>query len=284
MTRPTRDDVTPSTIGSAAARIAGVAALVSTLLGAPALAQPHKGAPEPAANGARPVLVFAAASLQTALNAVAREWARDTGKKATFSFAASSALARQLEQGAPGDLFASADVAWMDWAQGRGLVRDGTRRTLLANSLVLVEPVQEAPTPLAITPGFPLAAAIGGSRLAMGNPQSVPAGRYAREALTSLGVWSDVAARIAGAENVRAALGLVARGEARFGVVYATDARTEPRVRVVGAFPAGSHEPIRYPFALTAGSAHPDAAAFLDYLGSPAAIRVFEAEGFTVLR
>lgn len=232
----------------------------------------------------RPVVVFAAASLQTALTAIAVAWQRETGKRATFSFAASSALARQLEQGAPADLFASADLDWMDFVEQRRLIRPGTRRTLLGNSLVLIEPASEAPSTLAIAPGFPLAAAIGSSRLATGNVQSVPVGRYAQAALTTLGVWQDVAPRVAGADNVRAALALVARGEARFGIVYATDARTEPRVRVVGAFPAGSHPPVAYPVALAAGSTHPDAAAFLAYLSSPAATRIFEAEGFTVLR
>ncbi|MEJ1158431.1 molybdate ABC transporter substrate-binding protein [Prosthecomicrobium sp. N25] len=231
----------------------------------------------------RPVLVFAAASLQTALQAVAARWTAETGRAVTFSFAASSALARQLDQGAPADLFASADLDWMDWAEKRGLIRKETRRTLLGNSLVLVTRA-DTPADLTIAPGFPLAAAIGESRLATGIPESVPAGKYAREALTALGVWAEVAPRIAGAENVRAALALVARGEARFGIVYATDARSEPRVRVVGVFPASTHAPIVYPFALTAASANPDAAAFLEYLASPAARPVFEAEGFVVLK
>jgi molybdate transport system substrate-binding protein len=232
----------------------------------------------------RPLVVFAAASLQTALTAIATDWQRETGKRVTFSFAASSALARQLDQGAPADLFASADLDWMDFAEQRRLIRAGTRRTLLGNSLVLIEPVGEPPAALTIAPGFPLVAAIGSSRLATGNVQSVPVGRYAQAALTALGVWTEVAPRIAGADNVRAALALVARGEARFGIVYATDARTEPRVRVVGTFPAGSHPPIAYPVAVTAGSTHPDAAAFLAYLASPATVRIFEAEGFTVMR
>lgn len=232
----------------------------------------------------RPLVVFAAASLQTALTAIAADWQRDTGKRVTFSFAASSALARQLDQGAPADLFASADLDWMDFAEQRRLIRTGTRRTLLGNSLVLIEPASEPPAALTIAPGFPLATAIGSSRLATGNVQSVPVGRYAQAALTALGVWTEVAPRLAGADNVRAALALVARGEARFGIVYATDARTEPRVRVVGTFPGGSHPAIAYPVAVTAGSIHPDAGAFLAFLASPAAVRIFEAEGFTVLR
>jgi molybdate transport system substrate-binding protein len=244
---------------------------------APLAALPARAEPE------RPVLVFAAASLQTALIAIGADWQRATGKRVTFSFAASSALARQLDQGAPADLFASADVDWMDWAEQRNLIRADIRRTLLGNALVLIEPAAEPATALPIGPGFPLAAAIGASRLATGNPQSVPAGRYAQAALTALGVWDPVRPRVAGVDNVRQALALVARGEARFGIVYATDARTEPRVRVVGTFPAASHPPIVYPFALTRRTQHPDASAFLAYLGSPPAVGRFAAEGFSIL-
>lgn len=236
------------------------------------------------AQEARPVLVFAAASLQTAFNAIAAEWQKETGGKITFSYAASSALARQLEQGAPADLFATADLDWMDWAQQRSLIRPETRRTLLENTLVLIEPADRPATPLKIGPGFALAEALGDGRLATGQVQSVPVGRYARQALTQLGLWDSIQPRIAGVENVRAALALVARGEARFGIVYATDAKTEPKVRVVDTFPATSHPPILYPFALTANSSHPHAKSFLDSLSSPAAIRIFEAEGFRVKR
>ena len=235
-----------------------------------------------AAQEARPVLVFAAASLQTALNAIAAEWQKETGKRVTFSYAASSALARQMEQGAPADMFASADLEWMNWVAERNLIRPATRETLLANRLVLIAPVELA-TGLKIAPGFALAAAIGESRLATGDPRAVPVGRYAQAALTHLGVWDQVRPLIAGADNVRAALALVARGEARYGIVYATDARTEPRVKVVDTFPADSHPPVLYPFALTAGSTHPDAAAFLAYLRSRAAVRIFEAEGFSMV-
>lgn len=252
-------------------------ALVGALIGLAASARPAL------AQGDRGVTVFAAASLQTALNAIGVAWRRETGKAVTFSYAASSALARQVEQGAPADVFASADQAWMDWLQQRSLIKAETRVTLLANSLVLIAGQDVQGTP-AIAPGFALAAAIGESRLATGDPRAVPVGRYAQAALTALGVWSAVQPKIAGAENVRAALALVARGEARYGIVYATDARTEPRVKVVGTFPAGSHPPVEYPFALTASASHPDAAAFLTYLSSPAARRIFEAEGFTVRR
>lgn len=231
----------------------------------------------------KPVLVFAAASLQTALNAIAANWQRETGRKAVFSYAASSALARQIEQGAPADIFASADLDWMDLADSRNLIKRETRRNLLGNTLVLIAPAGST-AELRIAPGFPLAAAIGTSRLATGDPRSVPVGRYAQAALTSLGVWGDAAPRIAGADNVRAALALVARGEAAFGIVYRTDAMAEPKVRIVDTFPAGSHPAIIYPFAVTAGSRNADAAAFLDYLSSPAAVRIFDAEGFAVLR
>lgn len=239
--------------------------------------------PSPSAAQDRGVTVFAAASLQTALNAIGEQWRKETGKPVTFSYAASSALARQIEQGAPADLFASADQEWMDWLQQRNLIKADTRVTLLANTLVLIAP-QDANVSLTIGPNFPLAEAIGDSRLATGDPRAVPVGRYAQAALTHLGVWNAVQPKVAGADNVRAALALVARGEARFGIVYATDARTEPRVKVVGTFPEGSHPPVEYPFALTASSRHPDAAAFLAYLRSPAAVRIFEAEGFTVKR
>ena len=235
------------------------------------------------AQESRPVLVFAAASLQTALNAIAKEWQKETGKQAKFSYAASSALARQIEQGAPADLFASADIDWMDWAAERNLIKTNTRRTLLGNTLVLIAP-KEVIISLMIAPGFPLAQAIGDSRIATGNPQSVPVGKYARQALTALGVWDTVGPRIAGTDNVRAALSLVARGEAKFGIVYETDARTEPRVRIVGTFPANTHPPVVYPFAVTANSTNPDAEAFLTYLSSSTARRVFEAEGFFIVR
>lgn len=235
----------------------------------------------PARAEEKPVLVFAAASLQTALTAVAADWTKETGKKVVFSFAASSALARQIESGAPADVFASADLEWMDWAAERKLVKPETRKVLLGNTLVLVAAAED-PVTLTIAPGFPLAAALGDGHLVTGNPASVPVGRYAQAALTTLGVWGEVAGRVAGTDNVRTALALVARGEAKLGIVYATDARAEPKVKVVGTFPAGSHPPIVYPFAVTTASTHPDAAAFLAHLASPAATKRFEAEGFTV--
>ncbi len=245
--------------------------------GLAARAQPAPGAAKP------DVLFFAAASLQTALNAIAGEWKRETGKTVAFSYAASSALARQIEQGAPADLFASADLDWMDYAQSKGLIRETSRKTLLGNRLVLIA-AKDDPVTITIAPGFDLAAALGAGKLVTGNPASVPVGKYAQAALTKLGVWDQVQPKIAGADNVRAALALVARGEAKLGIVYATDARAEPKVRVVDTFPAASHAPIAYPFALTKAAASPDAAAFLAYLGSPGAVRIFEAEGFSVAK
>lgn len=235
------------------------------------------------AQQSRPVVFFAAASLQTALNAAAAEWKAQSGKEVTFSYAASSALAKQLDSGAPADLFASADLEWMDWAQTRKLIKPGSKKVLLGNTLVLVTQ-KETALDLKISPGFALAAAIGESRLATGNTTSVPVGKYAQAALTKLGVWDAVGPKIAGADNVRAALALVARGEAKLGIVYATDAAAEPKVRVVDTFPADSHPAIRYPFAVTATSANPDATQFLEFLSSPKAEAIFKAQGFTVLK
>jgi molybdate transport system substrate-binding protein len=245
-------------------------------------AQEARPAPQ-TAQGQKPVLFFAAASLQTALNAIAAEWEKQTSKKVTFSYGSSPALARQLEQGAPVDLFASADQDWMDWAEQKKLIKSDTRKSLLGNTLVLVTQ-KETVVDLKIASGFALAAAIGGSRIATADPQYVPAGKYAKSSLTALGVWDQVAPRVAGTENVRAALALVARGEARFGIVYRTDANAEPRVRVVDTFPANTHPAIVYPFAVTANSSNPDVAAFLAYLSSPAAVKLFEAEGFAILK
>lgn len=235
------------------------------------------------AQDGRPVVFFAAASLQSALNAVAAKWKAETGKQVTFSYAASSALAKQIEAGAPADLFASADLEWMDWAAQRKLIIPESRKSLLGNALVLIAG-NEDPVSLKIEPGFGLAKAIGSSRLATGNPAAVPAGKYARQALTHLGVWEQVEPLVAGTDNVRAALALVARGEAKFGIVYASDARSEPKVRVVDTFPAASHPPVVYPFAQVAGSTNADGAAFLSYLSSAAATAIFQAEGFTTLK
>lgn len=227
------------------------------------------------------VVVFAAASLKTALDEIGKEWTTATGKKVTFSYAASSALAKQIEQGAPADLFASADLKWMDYAAEKKLIEPSSRKNLLGNTLVLIAPA-DAKTDLKIEKGFPLAAAIGDGKLAAGDPKSVPAGAYAEAALKSLGVWEAVSPKIAGAENVRAALAFVARKEAPFGIVYGSDAKSEPLVRVVGVFPEDSHPPIVYPFAVTSASKNAHAREFLDYLSSAKARAVFEGQGFSL--
>lgn len=230
----------------------------------------------------RPLTIFAASSLQPSLTAVAQSWQRETGRRIVISYASSAALARQISQGAPADLFVSADRDWMDWAIRNNLIRDGSRRDVLGNRLVLIAPAASAVS-LAIETGMPLLAALGDGRLAVGDPRSVPVGRYAEAALTALNVWNEVRSRIAGADSARAALTLVARGEAPLGIVYQTDARSEPRVRVMGTFPTNTHPEIVYPFAITAASRSADATAFLDYVSSPAAARIFQADGFVLL-
>jgi molybdate transport system substrate-binding protein len=231
------------------------------------------------ARPAAPVTVFAAASLTDSLKSVAAAYQAKTGNKIVLSFGASSTLARQIEQGARADIFISADNDWMDYLQKKGLIAPATRRDVLGNRLVLVAAADAGPVPK-IAPGFDLAGALGGRRLAIADPASVPAGKYAKAALTSLGVWDHVVAKVAPAENVRAALEYVARGEAPFGIVYATDAKVAPDLRIAGVFPANSHPPIVYPAALT-GTAAPGAKAFLDFLTSAAARAIFEKAGFT---
>ncbi|MDF1600706.1 molybdate ABC transporter substrate-binding protein [Mesorhizobium sp. YIM 152430] len=234
------------------------------------------------ARGQEPVTVFAAASLKTALDDIGAAWSQESGNAATISYAGSSALARQIEEGAPADLFIPADLDWMAYLAERDLVDAASERRFLGNRIVLVAPA-DSTVDLSIGPGFDLAAALGDGRLAMANVDAVPAGRYGKAALESLGVWDDVAGKVAQAENVRAALQFVTLGEAPFGIVYRTDATAEPGVRVVGTFPEDSHDPIIYPAALTADSANPDAAAFLDYLQGDIARAIFAEQGFTVL-
>ncbi|WP_371924292.1 molybdate ABC transporter substrate-binding protein [Aliihoeflea sp. 40Bstr573] len=234
------------------------------------------------ASAQEPVTVFAAASLKNALDAINESWSQEEGRTATISYAGSSALARQIEEGAPADLFISADLDWMAYLSERALIDTQSERRLLGNRIVLVAPA-DATTELSIAPGFDLAGALGDGRLAMANVDAVPAGRYGKAALETLGVWDSVADKVAQAENVRAALQLVALGEAPLGIVYQTDATAEPDVRVVGTFPEDSHDPIVYPAALTTGGANTDAAAFLDYLQGGAARAIFEEQGFTVL-
>jgi molybdate transport system substrate-binding protein len=231
----------------------------------------------------RDILIFAAASLKNAVDEIGAEYQRETGKKAVASYAASSALARQIEAGAPADIFISADLDWMNYLQTRGLVRPDTRATLLANRIVLIGPKDSGLPTATIEPGFPLIRLLGGGRLAMGDTSAVPAGKYGKAALQSLGVWDTVKARIAQAESVRAALALVSRGEAPLGIVYRTDAAAEPNVRILGTFPESTHPPILYPVAILAGSAASDAPAFLAFLRAPAARTAFEREGFVVI-
>jgi molybdate transport system substrate-binding protein len=229
-----------------------------------------------------PLTVFAAASLTNALDEVGRAYTRRTGQPVRFSFVSSGTAARQIVAGAPADLFVSAEPAWMDEVAGKGLVVAGGRRDLLGGRLALVAP-RASRVALTIRPGFAIAAALGGGgRLAVGDPQSVPAGRYAQAALTRLGVWQTVAGRLAPAQDVRAALAYVARGEAPLGVVYETDAVSEPAVRIVGLFPAASHPPIVYPAAVLRG-AKPGAPAFYRFLGSGEARAIFRRYRFQPL-
>ena len=229
-----------------------------------------------------PITVFAAASLTNALQELGDGFTKETSIPVRFSFAASSALARQIENGAPADVFFSADVEWMDYLQARNLIQRDTRHDVLGNRLVLVAPA-DGKIDLKIAPRFPLAKALGTGRLATGDPDSVPVGRYAREALTTLGVWNEVSDRMVRADSVRSALAFVDRGEALLGIVYETDALIDKRVRVVDVFPENSHLPIIYPIALTR-AAKPNTARFVAYIRGPAGDASFKAYGFTPLR
>lgn len=226
-------------------------------------------------------LVLAAASLQEAMEDAADAWAGQKRPRPVVSVAGSSALARQIERGAPADLFLSADTQWMDYVAARGLVRRGSRAEFLSNRLVLIAP-KGSKASLRIARDFPLARALGKRRLAIADPEAVPAGRYARAALAYLGVWSSVRRQLAPTADVRAALALVERGEAPFGIVYRTDARASGRVREVGMFPAGSHPPITYSVAVLTGSSHPQAQPFLRFLLSRDGRAIFARHGFAV--
>ena len=227
------------------------------------------------------VTVFAAASLTDAMKEVGEAYGRDTGGAVVFSFAASSALARQIEASSGADIFVSADADWMDYLDRRGLIAHASRRDLLGNRLVLIAPA-DSRIALGVKPHFDLAGALGEGRLALADPAAVPAGRYAKAALTTLGVWDAVADKVVPAENVRVALAYVARGEAPLGIVYATDAKAEPKVRVVAVFPNSAYPRIVYPAALTK-EARPQARAFLAYLSGARAKAIFERDGFLVL-
>lgn len=251
-------------------------------LGLAFIAAPVRSANAPQAGAApRPLTVFAASSLTDVLQQVGKAYTAETGRSVRFSFAASSALARQVEGGAPADAFVSADQEWMDYLAQRQLIERATRVDVAANSLVLVAPAA-SPLQLKIAPGFALASALGAGRIATGDPASVPVGRYARAALTKLGVWSSVAARIVPADNVRTALNFVARGEAPLGIVYATDARAEPRVRVVDTFPADTHAPITYPAAATRSGGEAGAR-FVRYLAGERAQGILRQAGFAAV-
>ncbi len=228
------------------------------------------------------LVVFAAASMKNALDDVDAAFTKATGIKIVASYDASSALVKQIEQGAPADVFVSADLQWMDYAAQKKLIDDKTRVDLLGNKLVLIASKDSKIADVTIRAGFDLAGLAGDGRIATGDVRAVPVGIYAKAALEKLGVWASVEHKMAMTANVRAALVLVARDEAPLGIVYATDARVEQRVKVVGVFPPDPHPPIMYPIAATAG-ARPDAARYLNFLRTQAAKSVFESYGFTFL-
>ncbi len=228
------------------------------------------------------LIVFAAASMKNALDEVDTAFTAKTGVRIVASYAASSTLAKQIEQGAPADIFLSADTDWMDYAIARKSINEPTRVNLIGNSIVLIAPKDSKIDNVTIGQGFDLAKLAGDGKIATGDVKAVPVGKYARAALEKLGAWQAAEPKFAMAENVRAALTLVARGEAVLGIVYATDARVEPGVRIVGSFPADSHPAIIYPVAATK-TAKPEAAAYLAFLRSPLAKATFEKYGFTFL-
>jgi molybdate transport system substrate-binding protein len=228
------------------------------------------------------ITVFAAASMKNALDGVDAAYSAKTGVKVVVSYAASSTLAKQLEQGAPADAFLSADTDWMDYAIAKKTIVEPTRTNLLGNSIVLVAPGNSKISNVTIGPGFDLAKLAGDGKIATGDVKAVPVGKYAKAALEKLGAWQAAQPKFAMADNVRAALTLVARGEAALGIVYSTDAKIEPGVKIVGTFPADSHPPIIYPVAATI-SAKPETAGYLAFVRSSAAKAIFEKYGFTLL-
>ncbi|OYU39638.1 MAG: molybdate ABC transporter substrate-binding protein [Pseudorhodobacter sp. PARRP1] len=240
----------------------------------------------PASARAEEITVFAAASLKNALDTIAADWQQQTGNTVVISYESTAKLAKQIEQGAPADLFISASKKWMDTLSDENLINKDSRKDLLGNTLVLVASGKAAP--LDISKDLDLKGLLGDGKLAMGTVESVPAGQYGKEALENLGLWASVEANVAQSDNVRAALAMVAAGEAPYGIVYASDAIADDqagdKVTVVGAFPADSHKPIVYPAAVTASSTTPAAQTFLDALSSQSAADVFTAQGFTVLK
>jgi molybdate transport system substrate-binding protein len=247
-----------------------------------ALAIAGSVASSPASAEEKGLTVFAAASMKNALDDINAVYTAKTGVKIVASYAASSVLAKQIDQGAPADVFLSADTDWMDYAAKQKTINTETRTNLLGNSIVLIAPRDSPIDKVAIASGFDLAKLAGSGRIATGDVNSVPVGKYAKAALEKLGAWEAAAPKFAMAESVRAALTLVARGEASLGIVYATDAKVEPEVKIVGTFPADSHPPIIYPVAATT-SAGSGASAYLAFLRSSAAKTIFEKYGFTFL-
>jgi molybdate transport system substrate-binding protein len=236
----------------------------------------------PASAQDKSLTVFAAASMKNALDDIDAAYTAKTGIKMVASYAASSALAKQIEQGAPADVFASADTDWMDYAAAKKNINEPTRVNLLGNSMVLIAPKDSKIDNVAIGPGFDLATLVGDGKIATADVKSVPVGKYAKASLEKLGAWTAAEPKFAMTENVRAALALVARGEAVLGIVYSTDAKVEPGVKIVGTFPADSHPAIIYPVAATA-TAKPEAADYLGFLRSSAAKAIFEKYGFKFL-
>jgi molybdate transport system substrate-binding protein len=256
-------------------------ALVFAALTSPAIVLGGQNAP--AASGSAPVpIVFAAASMKTALDAVAEAWQADTGKTVKITYASSATLAKQIAQGAPADIFISADLKWMDFLEKENLIRKETRRNRFGNKLVLIGPA-DSTVKLEIAKDFDLAGAAGDGRIAVCLIDSCPAGIYAKEALESLGAFAAAEPKLAQVENVRSALSLVARGEAPLGIVYASDALADPKVKVLGTFPESSHSPIIYPVAIVASSTNRDATFFLSFLASQAATKIFAGQGFEIL-
>ncbi|HKU07192.1 MAG TPA: molybdate ABC transporter substrate-binding protein [Bradyrhizobium sp.] len=236
----------------------------------------------PAVAQDKAITVFAAASMKNALDDIDAAYTAKTGIKVTVSYAASSALAKQIEQGAPADVFISADTDWMDYAAGKKTINEQTRMNLLGNTIVLIAPKDSKIENLSIGAGLDLARLAGDGRIATGDVKSVPVGKYAKAALEKFGAWQAAEPKFAMAESVRAALTLVARGEAALGIVYSTDARVEPGVKIVGTFPAGSHPAIIYPVAATT-TAKREAAGYLAFLRSSTAKSIFEKYGFKFL-
>ena len=227
------------------------------------------------------ITVFGASSLTDSMKAIADTYKAKTGTSVTLSFGGSNTLAQQIDQGAGADIFMSADIQWMDFLAKNNRIDTASRKDLLGNRLVLVGGSNAKP--VTIAPKFDLAGALGGGRLAMANPESVPAGIYGKAALTSLGVWDSVSGNIASAENVRAAMQFVSRGEAPYGIVYETDAKVESKVKIVGVFPDGSHPPVVYPVAATTATANAASLRYLDFLRTPTAKAIFEKYGFSFL-